>query len=70
MPATATKERVTLHLKTDRCVRDRLLGSLRSTGVTMQDFFEHLMQTLVDEPARIQEIKDWHTARRVSRDTR
>lgn len=59
MPALATTERVTLHLKTERRVRDRLLGSLRADGITMQDFFEHLMQALVTQPERIHEIRAW-----------
>ena len=59
MPATDTMDRVTIHLKTDRPVRDRLLGTLRMRGITMQDFFDDLMQTLVEKPERIQEITDW-----------
>jgi hypothetical protein len=59
MPATDTMDRVTIHLKTDRPVRDRLLGTLRMRGITMQDFFDDLMQTLVERPERIQEITDW-----------
>lgn len=59
MPATDTVDRVTIHLKTDRPVRDRLLGTLRMRGITMQDFFEDLMHTLVEKPERIQEITDW-----------
>ena len=57
MDTHASGDRVTLHLKTDRHIRDRLLGSLRAEGVTMQDFFEHLMQLLVTQPDLMQEIK-------------
>jgi hypothetical protein len=59
MPAIETMDRVTIHLKTNRPVRDRLLGTLRMRGITMQDFFDDLMQTLVERPERIQEITDW-----------
>lgn len=61
MSAIDTMDRVTIHLKTDRPVRDRLLGTLRMRGITMQDFFDDLMQTLVERPERIQEITDWMT---------
>ena len=57
MDTPAPSDRVTIHLKTDRHIRDRLLGALRSDGTTMQEFFEHLMQLLVTQPERIQEIK-------------
>lgn len=59
MPAIDTMDRVTIHLKTERPVRDRLLGTLRMRGITMQDFFDDLMQTLVEQPERIQEITAW-----------
>lgn len=59
MPAMTTTERVTLHLKTERRVRDRLLGSLRADGITMQEFFDDLMQILVNQPGRIDEIRAW-----------
>jgi hypothetical protein len=62
MDMPAPDDRVTLHLKTNRHVRDRLLGALRAEGITMQDFFEHLMQLLVTQPERIQEIKGSRTA--------
>jgi hypothetical protein len=43
-------ERVTLHLKVDRAVRDQLLGRLRGQGITMQHFFETFMHVLlIDE---------------------
>ena len=57
MDMPAPDDRVTLHLKTNRHVRDRLLGALRAEGITMQDFFEHLMQLLVTQPDLVQEIK-------------
>jgi hypothetical protein len=57
MDMPAADDRVTLHLKTNRHVRDRLLGALRAEGITMQDFFEHLMQLLVTQPDLVQEIK-------------
>ena len=60
MDKTAQIDRVVIHLKTDRHVRDRLLGALRADGTTMQEFFEQLMQTLVTQPARIKEIQNWH----------
>ena len=63
MDKTSPGDRVTIHLKTDRHVRDRLLGALRSDGTTMQDFFEQLMQTLVTQPARMKEIQSWHAER-------
>jgi hypothetical protein len=59
MPEAATLDRVTLHLKTDRHVRDRLLGSLRAEGITMQDFFENFMHLLVTQPERFKEVKQW-----------
>jgi hypothetical protein len=59
MSDAATIDRVTLHLKADRHVRDRVLGSLRADGITMQDFFENFMQMLVTQPDRFKEIKEW-----------
>jgi hypothetical protein len=59
MPAIDTMDRVTVHLKADRHVRDRLLGSLRAEGITMQDFFENFMQMLITQPERFKEIKQW-----------
>ena len=49
-------ERVTLHLKTERVTRDKLLGALRARGITMQEFFDRLMQALVEHPAYLDEI--------------
>ena len=63
MDTTAQGDRVTIHLKTDRHIRDRLLGALRANGTTMQDFFEQLMQTLVTQPARMKDIQSWHAER-------
>lgn len=61
MDKTAPIDRVTIHLKTDRHVRDRLLGALRAEGITMQDFFEHLMQLLVTQPDLMHAMKDRKT---------
>lgn len=59
MALDASTDRVTVHLKTDRPTRDRVLGSLRSRGITMQDFFNDLMQALIENPDRIHEINTW-----------
>ena len=56
MDDTVKSDRVTIHLKMERHVRDRLLGAIRAEGITMQDFFEQLMQTLVTEPGRVQKM--------------
>ena len=63
MDTAASGDRVSIHLKTDRHVRDRLLGALRADGTTMQDFFEQLMQTLVTQPERMKDIQRWHAER-------
>lgn len=61
MASEQKRDVVTLHLKTDRAVRDQLLGALRARGVTMQHFFDTLMRTLVDRPTYIEQIKQWDT---------
>ena len=53
----APDDRVTIHLKTDRHVRDRLLGALRADGTTMQEFFEHLMQPLSRSPSAFKRLR-------------
>jgi len=50
---------VTLHLKTDRAVRDRLLGALRARGTTMQQFFDTFMRLLIEHPEYIDQIEQW-----------
>lgn len=59
MPAVKDPNEVTLHLKTQRQSRDRLLGSLRSRGTTMQSFFDRLIDTLNNDPARLEEVLTW-----------
>jgi hypothetical protein len=60
MDTPASGDRVTIHVKTDRHVRDRLLGALRATGMTMQQFIDQLMQALVTHPERIEDIQRWN----------
>jgi len=55
----APTDRVTLHLKTNRDTRDRLLGALRARGTTMQGFFEKLMEMLIANPEYIEQIEHW-----------
>jgi hypothetical protein len=50
---------VHLHLKTDRAVRDRLLGALRARGTTMQQFFDTFMRLLIEHPEYIDQIEQW-----------
>lgn len=52
-------ERVMVSVKTERSIRDRLLGSLRMEGITMQDFLDDLMHTLVLHPEYLDIIKTW-----------
>jgi len=59
MAVADTRDIVTLHLKTDRVIRDQLLGRLRSRGTTMQSFFDTLMRILVEHPAYIDQIEHW-----------
>ena len=59
MPAIDAHGRVTLHLKTERQVRDRVLGTLRSNGITMQEFFDSLLRTMIEQPGRIEEMRAW-----------
>ena len=54
-------DRVTLHLKTDRAVRDQLLGALRSRGITMQQFFDTLMRALITNHDYITQGESWDT---------
>ena len=56
MPA---HERVVVAIKTSRTIRDQLLGALRMEGITMQDFFDELMHTLVLHPEHLDTIKTW-----------
>lgn len=62
MTSEHKRDVVTLHLKTDRVVRDQLLGALRARGITMQQFFDNLMHTLVERPTYIEQIKQWDDA--------
>lgn len=57
--ATPRQDEVTLHLKTERVTRDRLLGALRARGTTMQQFFDTLMHVLVTHPDYLDEIDGW-----------
>lgn len=50
-------DRVTVHLKLDRPVRQEVIGNLHRQGLTMQDFFENLMQTLAADPKQIDHIR-------------
>jgi hypothetical protein len=59
MASPKKPEQVTLHLKTERMVRDRLLGTLRARGTTMQQFFDSLMRALIEHPEYIEEIEQW-----------
>lgn len=52
--------RVTLHLKTDRMVRDQLLGALRARGLTMQEFFDRSMRKLIHHPEYIDVMRSWY----------
>lgn len=65
MTATQTDDRVTLHLKVERCVRDQLLGKLRSQGMTMQHFFETLMHGMIADEKALEEVQE--TRRRYAR---
>jgi hypothetical protein len=57
MTATATANRVTVHLKIDRPVRQKVLGHLHLQGLTMQTFYEDLMRALAQDPARIAAVQ-------------
>lgn len=41
----------TIHLKTSPALRDRILGKLRSRGVTMQGFFEDMFRLIDTDDA-------------------
>jgi hypothetical protein len=60
MPVATEKQRVTVHLKLDRPVRQEVIGNLHRQGLTMQEFFEGLMQALAADPARIADVR-WLT---------
>ena len=60
MDKTAPVDRVTLHLKADRHVRDRLLGALRAKSITMQNFFEAPHADACRQPERIEDIQRWN----------
>jgi hypothetical protein len=57
MSATSTDDRVTLHLKVKRAVRDQMLGKVRAKGVTMQDFFETLMSACITNDEAFAEVE-------------
>ena len=59
MASPDKRDIVTLHLKTERAVRDQLLGALRARGTTMQQFFDTLMRMLVEHPEYIEQIEHW-----------
>jgi hypothetical protein len=59
MASPDKRDIVTLHLKTERAIRDQLLGALRSRGTTMQQFFDTLMRMLVEHPEYIDQIEHW-----------
>jgi hypothetical protein len=59
MPATHPGDRVTLHLKVERSVRDQLLGKLRAQGMTMQYFFETLMHGLIADEKALDEAQEF-----------
>ena len=56
MPVVSDKERVTVHLKLDRPVRQEVIGNLHRKGLTMQEFFEGLMRALAADPERIADV--------------
>lgn len=64
--AAPRQDEVTLHLKTERVTRDKLLGSLRARGTTMQQFFDTLMHVLVTHPDYLDEIEGWDESETVA----
>ena len=61
MPVAEDKNRVTVHLKLDRPVRQEVIGNLHRQGLTMQEFFEDLMGMLATDPAWIAHIRKLST---------
>jgi hypothetical protein len=61
MPVADDKNRVTVHLKLDRPVRQEVIGNLHRQGLTMQEFFEDLMQALAANPHRIADVSAFAT---------